>query len=129
MGLSSQALTLGQSATALAIPTYSNRCKSILGRIDPRNPIGGKQDKLDTGAAITAIDILERPCGLSTYDAAEAIIKVPTQNGGAIRLISPECYDPKQFALMPFGGGGALHSGAMMRDIGLGAAIVPRYQG
>ena len=50
--------------------------------------------------------------------------------GGAIRLISIERgYDPKQFALMPFGGGGALHSGAMMRDIGLGAAIVPRYPG
>ena len=28
----------------------------VLGRIDARNPIGGKQDKLDTGAAITAID-------------------------------------------------------------------------
>ena len=31
--------------------------------------------------------------------------------------------------MMPFGGGGALHTGAMMRDIGLGASIVPRYPG
>ena len=104
----------------------------VLGRIDARNPIGGKQDKLDTGAAITAIDEhIGAPLGLSTYDAAEAIIKVANAKmGGAIRLISIERgYDPKQFALMPFGGGGALHSGAMMRDIGLGAAIVPRYPG
>lgn len=104
----------------------------VLGRIDGRNPIGGKQDKLDTGAAITAIDEhIGTPLGLSTYDAAEAIIKVANAKmGGAIRLISIERgYDPKQFALMPFGGGGALHSGAMMRDIGLGAAVVPRYPG
>ena len=104
----------------------------VLGRIDARNPIGGKQDKLDTSAAITAIDEhIGAPLGLSTYDAAEAIIKVANAKmGGAIRLISVERgYDPKQFALMPFGGGGALHSGAMMRDIGLGAAIVPRYPG
>ncbi|GIR78307.1 MAG: hydantoinase [Alphaproteobacteria bacterium] len=104
----------------------------VLGRIDSRNPIGGKQDKLDTGAAITAIDEhIGASLGLSTYDAAEAIIKVANAKmGGAIRLISIERgYDPKQFALMPFGGGGALHSGAMMRDIGLGAAIVPRYPG
>ncbi len=104
----------------------------VLGRIDSRNPIGGKQDKLDTGAAIIAIDEhIGASLGLSTFDAAEAIIKVANAKmGGAIRLISIERgYDPKQFALMPFGGGGALHSGAMMRDIGLGAAIVPRYPG
>ena len=53
------------------------------------------------------MSILERPLGLSTYDAAEAIIKVANAKMGAIRLISIERgYDPKQFALMPFGGGG-----------------------
>jgi N-methylhydantoinase A len=30
---------------------------------------------------------------------------------------------------MPFGGGGALHAGAIMKDIGLSASIVPRYPG
>ena len=113
------------------LPTVTD-ANLVLGRIDARNPIGGKQDKLDTGAAITAIDEhIGAPLGLSTYDAAEAIVKVANAKmGGAIRLISIERgYDPKQFALMPFGGGGALHSGAMMRDIGLGAAIVPRYPG
>jgi N-methylhydantoinase A len=50
--------------------------------------------------------------------------------GGAIRLISIERgYDPKLFAMMPFGGGGALHAGALMLDIGLGASVVPRYPG
>ena len=104
----------------------------VLGRIDARNPIGGKQDKLDIEGAMAAIEAhIAKPLDLSVYDAAEAIIKVANAKmGGAIRLISIERgYDPKQFAMMPFGGGGALHTGAMMRDIGLGASIVPRYPG
>ena len=49
---------------------------------------------------------------------------------GAIRLISIERgHDPKRFAAMPFGGGGALHAGALVREIGLAAAIVPRFPG
>ena len=36
---------------------------------------------------------------------------------GAIRLVSIERgFDPKRFAFMPFGGGGALHTGAMLAD-------------
>ena len=104
----------------------------VLGRIDARNPIGGKQDRLDINSAMAAIEThIAKPLGLSVHDAAEAIIKVANAKmGGAIRLISIERgYDPKQFAMMPFGGGGALHTGAMMRDIGLGASIVPRYPG
>jgi len=104
----------------------------VLGRIDASNPIGGKQNKLDIDAAKQAIERhIATPLNLSVYDAAEAIIKVANAKmGGAIRLISIERgYDPKQFAMMPFGGGGALHTGAMMRDIGLSASIVPRYPG
>ena len=49
---------------------------------------------------------------------------------GAIRLVSIEKgHDPAQFAAMPFGGGGSLHTGALMKEVGLGAALVPRYPG
>jgi N-methylhydantoinase A len=104
----------------------------VLGRIDSRNPIGGKQKSLDYDAAIQAVDThIAQKLNLSICDAAEAIIKVANSKmGGAIRLISIERgYDPKKFALMPFGGGGALHAGAIMKDIGLSASIVPRYPG
>lgn len=104
----------------------------VLGRIDATNPIGGKQKSLDKQAAIAAIETnIAKPLGLDVYDAAEAIIKVANAKmGGAIRLISIERgYDPKLFAMMPFGGGGALHTGALMLDIGLGASVVPRYPG
>jgi N-methylhydantoinase A len=49
---------------------------------------------------------------------------------GAIRLVSVERgHDPTKFAAMPFGGGGALHAGALVRDVGLSCAIVPPFPG
>lgn len=104
----------------------------VLGRIDPDNPIGGKLTRLDVEAASRAIDEhVGQPLGLATTAAAEAILTVANARmAGAIRLVSIERgFDPKRFAFMPFGGGGALHTGAMLADVGLGSAIVPRYPG
>ena len=104
----------------------------VLGRIDPDSPIGGALERLDVAAAARAIDMhVGAPLGLGTLEAAEAILTVANARmAGAIRLVSIERgFDPKKFAFMPFGGGGALHTGAMLREVGIGAAIVPRYPG
>jgi N-methylhydantoinase A len=102
----------------------------VLGRIDPERPIGG--GRLDVAAARAAIDAqVGAPLGLGTEAAAEAIIRVANSRmAGAIRLVSIERgFDPKHFAYMPFGGGGALHAGALIAEVGLARAIVPRYPG
>ena len=104
----------------------------VLGRIDPDNPIGGKLDRLDVDAAQKAIEEhVGKPLGLDHIAAAEAILRVANSRmAGAIRLVSIERgFDPKSFAFMPFGGGGALHTGAMIKEVGIGRAIVPRYPG
>lgn len=104
----------------------------VLGRIDPENPIGGKLDKLDVEAASKAIDThVGMPLGLSTLEAAEAILTVANSRmAGAIRLVGIERgFDPKRFTFMPFGGGGALHAGAMLAEAGIERAIVPCYPG
>ena len=104
----------------------------VLGRIDPDGPIGGKLDRLDVEAARAAIDAhVGSPLSLSTEHAAEAILRVANSRmAGAIRLVSIERgHDPKRFAFMPFGGGGALHAGAMLADVGISRAIIPRYPG
>ncbi len=104
----------------------------VLGRINADRPIGGKIERLDLEAAKSAIEKeIAKPLGISAMDAAEAIIRIANAKmAGAIRLISIERgHDPKQFAAMPFGGGGSLHTGALMNEIGLAAAIVPRYPG
>lgn len=104
----------------------------VLGRINAEKPIGGKLARLDVEAARAAIDAhIGRPLGLSPEAAAEAIIRVANAKmAGAIRLVSIERgHDPTKFTAVPFGGGGALHVGALIKDVGLKSALVPRYPG
>jgi N-methylhydantoinase A len=104
----------------------------ILGRINPDRPIGGKLDRLDVDAARDAIRTnLSEPLGISVEEAAEAILRLANAKmAGAIRLVSIEKgHDPAKFAAMPFGGGGALHTGALIKEVGLGSALVPRFPG
>lgn len=104
----------------------------ILGRINPDRPIGGKLDRLDVDAAREAIrKNLSDLLGISVEEAAEAILRLANAKmAGAIRLVSIEKgHDPAKFAAMPFGGGGALHTGALIKEVGLGSALVPRFPG
>jgi len=104
----------------------------LLGRINADRPIGGKLDRLDLETAKAAIaKHVGEPLDLDPIAAAEAIIRVANSRmAGAIRLVSIERgHDPGDFAAMPFGGGGALHAGALIKDVGLKSALVPRYPG
>ncbi len=104
----------------------------VLGRINAEKPIGGKLARLDVEAAKAAIAAhVAGPLGLGVMEAAEAIVRIAdSKMAGAIRLMSIERgHDPSRFAAMPFGGGGALHAGALIKDVGLKAALVPRYPG
>ncbi|HEX8164957.1 MAG TPA: hydantoinase/oxoprolinase family protein, partial [Beijerinckiaceae bacterium] len=114
-----------------ARPTLTD-ANLVLGRINAARPIGSGLARLDTEAAKRAIELhVGRPLGLDPVRAAEAIVRVANARmAGAIRLVSIERgHDPGKFAALPFGGGGALHAGALIRDVGLKAAIVPRYPG
>ena len=104
----------------------------VLGRINPESPIGGRLERLDVDAAREAINFhVAKPLGIDVMDAAEAILKVANAKmASAIRLVSVERgHDPSIFAAMPFGGGGALHAGALIREVGLSCALVPRFPG
>ncbi|WP_299756346.1 hydantoinase/oxoprolinase family protein [uncultured Boseongicola sp.] len=104
----------------------------ILGRINPDRPIGGKLDRLDIDTAREAIRTnVSDPLGLTVEEAAEAILRLANAKmAGAIRLVSIEKgHDPSKFAAMPFGGGGSLHTGALIKEVGLGSALVPRFPG
>jgi N-methylhydantoinase A len=104
----------------------------VLGRINADKPIGGKLQRLELQAARDAIEAqVAAPLELDVMQAAEAIIRVANARmAGAIRLVSVERgHDPKNFAAMPFGGGGALHAGALMQEVGLARALVPRFPG
>jgi N-methylhydantoinase A len=105
----------------------------VLGRIAATRPLGGGLLKpLNQHLAEEAINThVAKPLGLSVLAAAQAIVTVANAKmAGAVRLISIEKgHDPRHFAYMPFGGGGALHVCAMMQEVGVRTGIVPRYPG
>lgn len=105
----------------------------LLGRIAADRPLGGGLlAALNADLARQAIDEhVARPLGLDVLAAAEAILTVANSKmAGTVRLVSIERgHDPRSFAYMPFGGGGALHVCAMMREVGVATGIVPRYPG
>jgi len=105
----------------------------LLGRIAAQRPLGGGLlQALDAPKAEDAIRThVAEPLGLDVLAAAEAILTVANARmAGAIRVVSIERgHDPRQFAYMPFGGGGGLHVCAMMREVGVRTGIVPRYPG
>jgi len=105
----------------------------LLGRIAADRPLGGGLlQALDSKKAEDAIRVhVAEPLGLDVMAAAEAILTVANARmAGAIRVVSIERgHDPREFAYMPFGGGGGLHVCAMMREVGVRTGIVPRYPG
>lgn len=113
-------------------PTVTD-AQLVLGRIDPARPIGGSTElKLDVDLARQAIERrIARPLGLSIEEASQAIISVVNSNmAGSIRSVSVERgYDPRDFALVAFGGAGPLHACALMREVSIGRAVIPAYPG
>ncbi len=104
----------------------------VLGRINADKPIGGALSRLDVdGAKAALLAHVGTPLGLDAMAAAEAVVRVANAKmAGAIRLVSIERgHDPQKFVALPFGGGGALHVGALIKEVGLQAALVPRFPG
>ena len=101
----------------------------VLGYL-PEELLGGAF-KLDREAAKTAVKKVADALGLDVYTAAAGIIDIVNENMfGALRMISvQQGYDPRDFALMGFGGAGSLHSNAVAKLMGAWPVIVPRAPG
>jgi len=103
----------------------------ILGRIDPTT-LPGMTATVDIAKVQQAFaEKLAKPLGLSVEEAAAAVIRVVnTQMAEAIRLISIEQgHDPRDFALLAFGGAGPLHAVALAGELGVPRVIMPRFPG
>lgn len=104
----------------------------VLGRINADSPIGrGAGVRLDVEGARKAIGELGAQMGLGVEEAAAAILAVVNQSmADRTRLMSVERgYDPREFALVIFGGAGPLHGAAIFAEIGIGTMIIPPYPG
>jgi N-methylhydantoinase A len=87
--------------------------------------------RLDRRLALQAVGKLARPLGLSADAVAEGILAIATaQVASALRRISLERgIDVRGLPLVAFGGAGPLHAARLVRELGLGEAIVPPTPG
>jgi len=103
----------------------------VLGYIDPVYFAGGTLP-LDPALAHAAVEArVARPLGLSVEDAALGIHRVlNAQMAEGIRLVSiSRGIDPRGFALVGLGGGGAIHATALAGELGIPRVVVPRFPG
>jgi N-methylhydantoinase A len=77
------------------------------------------------------VDKVGAPLGLDATAAAEAIVRVGNDKmAGAIRMVTLERgHDPRDFALLAFGGAGPLHAVALARELHIPTVIVPLMPG
>ena len=99
----------------------------VLGYLDPASFLGGRR-KLDREAAEAAVDNIAAPLGIDRLGAASGIHRVVnTTMAEGVRLVSVRRgVDPRQFALLAFGGASGLHATDIARQLDLKRVVVPR---
>ncbi|MGH9720212.1 MAG: hydantoinase/oxoprolinase family protein, partial [Bryobacteraceae bacterium] len=102
----------------------------VLGRIAEAQFLGGEM-AIDPRRSEAAIDRIAAELQLGRVAAAEGIIRVANANmERAIRVPSVERgHDPRDFALLAFGGCGGLHACDIAAGLGITTVIVPRLAG
>src|SRR5262249_2689504 len=99
----------------------------VLGRIDAARFLGGTMP-LDLAGAVRAIDAkIGAPLGLTRAAAAAGVVRLAdVKMALAVRSITTERgLDPRDYALLAYGGGGPLHAVAIARELGIPRVVVP----
>ncbi len=102
----------------------------VLGRVDPAWFAGG-QMTLDVDAARRAVGELAAELGLEAVELAEGICDViNAKMAQAIRTLTVEKgIEPRDFALVAFGGAGPMHAAFLAAELEVREVIVPRFPG
>ncbi|WP_201742151.1 hydantoinase/oxoprolinase family protein [Mangrovicoccus ximenensis] len=103
----------------------------VLGYLNPDYFLGGEM-QLDAEAALTAIERdIAVPLGIDVMEAAWGIHEIVTaQMAQAARAVTiNRGKDPRQFALVPFGGAGPVHGSRLARMLGCPRVVFPRAAG
>jgi N-methylhydantoinase A/oxoprolinase/acetone carboxylase beta subunit len=102
----------------------------VLGHLDPAEPLAGGVE-LDEDAARAAVGRLADELGLPVGECAEGIVRVANaEMVRAMRVMTVERgVDPRDFALLAFGGAGPLHAAAIADELGMRKILIPRASG
>ena len=106
------------------VPTVTD-ANVVLGYL-PEDLLGGSF-RLDREGAKKAVQTVADALGVGLMEAARGIIDIVNENMfGALRMISvQQGYDPREFAVMGFGGAGPLHVNAVAKLMGSWPAVSP----
>lgn len=98
----------------------------VLGRINPDYFCGGELEA-DMAAVDRALDDLAGPLAMSRIEVARGIIRIANNNMiNALKLVSlNRGYDPRDFTMIAFGGGGGMHGAALASELGVRKVVVP----
>jgi len=110
------------------LPTTTD-ANLVLGYLDPDNYAGGTI-KLNRRRAERAIEEhICKPTGLSLIDAAKAIKrKVDANMAAAIfKEVAVKGYNPKNFVILSYGGGGPIHACGYSAEIGIKRILIPPF--
>jgi N-methylhydantoinase A len=102
----------------------------LLGYLDHDSPLAGGV-QLDADASERVVRELADSLGLSAIDAAAGIHRVAsTEMARAVRVMTVERgTDPRDLALLAFGGAGPLHATAIADELDMKRVVVPRASG
>ena len=97
-----------------------------LGRLNPGFFLGGRL-RLDPALSQRALTRLGEELGLPAVEVASAMVKIANENmANAMRIVTVEQgIDPREFAIIAFGGAGPTHAAEIADAIGIGRVIVP----
>lgn len=102
----------------------------VCGFIDPERFLGGAM-RLDRKLAEEAVGMVAQRLGLGLQAAAEAILKIATSNmtTALLPMMTKRGVDPRDFALIPFGGAGATHACLLAEEVIIPRIVVPPHPG
>jgi N-methylhydantoinase A len=98
-----------------------------LGRINPDYFCGG-EIHADMDAVDRALGAVASRLGVDPAEAARGVVRIANNNMiNALKLVSlNRGYDPRDFTLVAFGGGGGMHAAALAAELGIRKVVVPR---
>jgi N-methylhydantoinase A len=110
-------------------PTFTDAAL-VVGYLGAETPLGGTLT-LDAGRARRALQPLADTLGMPVTALARGILRISTTKiMGAVRAITVELgLDPRDFALLAFGGGGGLVAADVARELGIPTVVIPPAQG
>ena len=111
-------------------PTITD-AQILLGRLDPERFLGGEMVLRPDLSHKAVEEALAIPLGTTVEDAARGMLQINTNNIiNAVRVATVERgYDPREFALMVYGGGGPMFGAEVAKQLGISRVIVPPNPG